>query len=187
MRRQATDDRWRWMPEAIAAAHRPDRQDRLEGVEQPCAGRRGAAMVREARDRHRGRCDPRDNAVLDLLADVAGQQHTDVAETDPQHDGVVVADPPPLPVRTLWMHDVHPHGLVREALASRNHTLAGSRGRRGGMHFRLSIVSSDRNASEDLPRRQSPDHRRHASRVIGMRVRHHHAIETPMTERPEGW
>ena len=67
-----------------------------------------------------------DDAVLDRLPDVSRQQHADVTEPHPQRDGVVVAHATPLPIRTLGMHDIHPHGRVWEALASRNHALAGA-------------------------------------------------------------
>ena len=129
----------------------------------------------------------RHDRALDVGADVAGQQHRDVAVDDLQHDRVVVADTRALPVGRRRMQHTDARAHQRATPRPRDAAATCDAGRAAPAEGRPAS-GAWRRTGIALPERvgaKSLEDRRGAADVIGIAVREQQRVEPPNAARPE--
>jgi len=152
------------MAKQVALASRHERGGRRIQIEEPIARRRATAVMPGLQQSNgRGRLVPSEHG-LEFRPGVPGEQDLDKAETQAQHDGVVIAHATSLPVGDRRMQDVNHNtidlDLVSCLQASPDHA------RRGSTQVLHQLELRDRHTFPHLPGPEVLNNTRGTTEVI---------------------
>ena len=166
----------RWMTKGVPATGADDRDLRTPVFQQLGRSGRPAAVVRNLENAVPRRSQPRQNQALDVGAYVTEEQYGDVAIHHFEHDGVVVANTLPLPIRHGRMQHADPraaddHLLTRLTSLNQCSALTSF-----AKHVMDRYTARNGNAFPHLSRREVINDRAGTTDVIGIAMCEQHRV-----------